>query len=513
MASSKKKKKQKRNLLLLVLVLVLLVACYFLVTFANKKAEEKKEEETASEQLDPLVGMEEDDVRSITVTSDENGELEFTRAAADSDWVLTGYEDMPIRSTMLTNLLSNTATLNPTNEVTQDLKDLASYGLEVPQFTVTVSTDSDSATFYVGNKNDYTGGYYVYQEGNDHVYLVSGVLYSALNHTAFDYCDETVTAFNSENAVEVKVTSPTGNFDLRKYNDVRPDITWCTALVWYRTDENGAEQVSDSEQCANYLEALSKLSAGDCVGYTDADTELESLGLTDLQATRLDLTVTNDDKEEVTTTYWISPKTEDGTYYFRSSDGKGVYKINAEDVDTVLAYTAKSFWNTGFSLVNIDTVNSLDVTIDGVTTTMSITREEVETEAETETDTETDTDTEGESESETETAAAEPQTETVCTYCINGEEVEEDTFKNVYRNIVGTYGERTFADGEEPVAVDPHMTIVFHTTLESFPEVTIQYTYYNSDYYEATVNGETRFLVNRNAISNMEEALNTAMQD
>ena len=115
MASSKKKKKQKRNLLLLVLVLVLLVACYFLVTFANKKAEEKKEEETASEQLDPLVGMEEDDVRSITVTSDENGELEFTRAAADSDWVLTGYEDMPIRSTMLTNLLSNTATLNPTN--------------------------------------------------------------------------------------------------------------------------------------------------------------------------------------------------------------------------------------------------------------------------------------------------------------------------------------------------------------------------------------------------------------
>ena len=162
MASSKKKKKQKRNLLLLVLVLVLLVACYFLVTFANKKAEEKKEEETASEQLDPLVGMEEDDVRSITVTSDENGELECTRAAADSDWVLTCYEDMPIRSTMLTNLLSNTATLNPTNEVTQDLKDLASYGLEVPQFTVTVSTDSDSATFYVGNKNDYTGGYYVY---------------------------------------------------------------------------------------------------------------------------------------------------------------------------------------------------------------------------------------------------------------------------------------------------------------------------------------------------------------
>ena len=61
--------------------------------------------------------------------------------------------------------------------------------------------------------------------------------------------------------------------------------------------------------------------------------------------------------------------------------------------------------------------------------------------------------------------------------------------------------------------MDPHMTIVFHTTLESFPEVTIQYTYYNSDYYEATVNGETRFLVNRNAISNMEEALNTAMQD
>ena len=512
MASSKKKKKT-RNLLLLVLLLVLLVACYFLVTFANKKAEEKKEEETASEQLDPLVGMEEDDVRSITVTSEEDGELEFTRTDADSDWVLTGYEDMPVRSTMLTNLLSNTATLNPTNEVTQDLNDRVSYGLESPQFTVTVSTDSDSATFYVGNKNDYTGGYYVYQEGNDHIYLVSGVLYSALNHTAYDYCDENVTAFDSENAVEVKVTSQTENFDLRKYSDVRQDITWCTSLVWYLTDENGVEQVSDSEQCANYLDALSNLSAGDCVGYTDADTELESLGLTDLQATRLDLTVTNDDKEEVTTTYWISPKTEDDTYYFRSSDGKGVYKINAENVDTVLTYTAKSFWNTGFSLVNIDTVNSLDITIDGVTTTMSITREEVEVEAETEEETETDTDTEAESEAESETEEAEPQTETVCTYYINGAEVEEDTFKTVYRNIVGTYGERTFADGEEPVAVDPHMSIVFHTTLENFPEVTIQYTYFNSDYYEATVNGETRFLVNRNAISNIEEALNTAMQD
>lgn len=509
MASSSKKKKKTRNLLLLVLILVLLVACYFLVTFANKKAEEKKEEETASEQLDPLVGMEEDDVRSITVTSSENGELEFTRTDADSDWVLKGYEDMPVRSTMLTNLLSNTATLNPTNEVTQDLNDLASYGLESPQFTVTVATDSDSATFYVGNKNDYTGGYYVYQEGNDHVYLVSGVLYSALNHTAYDYCDENVTAFDSENAVEVKVTSPTENFDLRKYSDVRQDITWCTSLVWYLTDETGAEQVSDSEQCANYLEALSNLSAGDCVGYTDAETELESFGLTDAQATRLDLTVTNDDKEEVTTTYWISPKTEDGTYYFRSSDGNGIYKINVENADAVLAYTAKSFWNTGFSLVNIDTVNSVDITIDGVTTTMSITREEVEVEDETEAETDTDT----ESESETETADAESKTETVCTYYINGEEVEENTFKNVYRNIVGTYGERTFADGEEPAAVDPHMTIVFHTTMESFPEVTIQYTYFNSDYYEATVNGETRFLVNRNAISNIEESLNTAMQE
>lgn len=494
MKKTSKKKKKGLRLALLALLIVVLAGTYVLLVMHNNKQAIQKVDDNGKSEYDALISMNSDDITYIAYEN-ENGLLEFSRKDEDN-WTIAQAPDMPVKSYPVSTLLSSVSAVAPTDVIADTLDDMATYGLDDPTYTLTVkNSDGTSVTLYLGKKNAYSNTYYAYAEGDSHVYMVSYTLAQRMDKTLYDYCDASQTAFSSDSAVYAeRIENGSTVYALQKYDSARMDITWFRSYYWYLTDASGKCQVADGSYCSDFLEALGSISAGDCIDYTSDESRLAEYGLDEANAIRFDL-VSNDGTEDTESTYWFGKQAEDGQYYFRCAESDGIFLVDQSDTEALLAYQDRDFWTRGFSIINIDDVNSVDViTSDGQSLTLSIERTEQEVEEET-------TDSTDESAGTT--------TEVVCTYYRNGKECDESDFKNLYQTIISVYGDRAMTAEESPVDVDPSVTVVFHTSLESFPEVTIEYTYFNSNFFEATVNGETQMLVNRNSITSLLEIFDT----
>lgn len=486
--ASRKKRKGLRLLLLALLIIVLGGTYYGVVQYKNHKALEEIDANGVST-YDPIISMNSDDVDYVAYENATDS-LEFTRVDEDN-WTISQNPDMPVKTYPLNNLIASASAVSPTAIIADTLDDMATYGLDEPSYKLTIrDTNGTSVTLYLGKKNSYSNSYYAYVEGDSHIYMVTNTLATRMDNTLYDFCNANQTAFDYASAIYA-ARSENGNLIMavQKYDTAQLDITWCNLYYWYLTGTEGKRQPSDPDTCSAYLEAIGEISAGDCVDYTADEEKLAEYGLDEANAVRFDL-VSNDGTEDTEQTYWFGAQADDGSYYFRCSDSDGVFLVDQSSAEAVLSYSERQFWSKGFSIVNIDDVNSVDVTIDGKTRTLSIEREEVAVEAD------------ADSTEESDEAAA---TETVCTYYVDGEEWEETDFKNLYTNIIMILGDRPLSEEETPVEVDPYVTVVFHTSLEHFPEVTIEYTYFDSNFYQATANGETQMLVNRNSISSLAE--------
>ena len=85
-------------------------------------------------------------------------------------------------------------------------------------------------------------------------------------------------------------------------------------------------------------------------------------------------------------------------------------------------------------------------------------------------------------------------------YEINGKEVDEEALEDFYFDILSKCGvERIIYDQSTVVTdQDPVYTIVYNRPLDDYyGNVTVQYTTYDANYYQATVNGKTDILVNK----------------
>lgn len=486
--SSKKKKKWVLPLLLVVLICVLAGAYWVLDRYNRRQAQSDSTDQVA---LDPIINLDTGAVNYFSYTN-QDGTLEF-EADDTGEWRFPANPEMPLSTSTVSSLISGFCRIIPTQTVAETQENAADYGLTDPQYTVTLKQqDGASVTLSVGMKNEYANGYYAALEGDPHIYMISSTLGDRLSKTQYDYCSATVTAFASDSAVYVaRYDQGDLTYALQKYNEVQPELTWCDYFYWYLTSPDGSREPVDADTCSAILQDLSELAAGSCIDYTSDEEALASYGLNNASAIRFDLE-SDDGTNDVTSTYWIGNPADEGHYYFRCAESDAVFLIDKASVDDVLAYIDRNFWTKGISIISIDKVNSIDVDLDGAVYTFSMTRTEQAVES-----------TDSTQEADDDASA----TETVTTYYINGKEWEEAEFKNLYTSLIMVMADRAMTREETPVEVDPYLTITFHTTLEYFPEITFQYTYFDNNFYQATVNGETKMLINRNDINTLADTL------
>lgn len=451
------KKKKTRTLVLLCLVLVLLAGVYAAVMVYNQKADETPQEMTETE--DAVVILSSDSaVTEITIQS-ERETLEFVQT--DGTWTEKNNDGYAIKQTVLGSMANTLAYLPASQTIEETMDGLSEYGLDHPQYVVTAkSEDGTGSVLYVGMKNTITGDYYVYTSDMPGIYTVGTTYINYFARTLANFAEIPEYPYVTEGNF-LSYEARNGEEYLKAEILDESDYDMSGLLSWYVTEPFEHEYVAHTTTLDKIFSAVAELSYSNAAAYDPDETELEMMGLKDPQkmiAFRYKETVESDTEEakEVEKDYclYIGNKKE-GTefYYVQEADSKLVLLMDMTSLDSILSYTSKDIVNKYFALINIDSVESVEVVLDdGSTYSMTAPA----------------------SDAEDKTATAK---------------------KDVYQSIISVHAEKITDSHTGSFDLLP-LSLTFHRNTE--PTLyKVEFAEYDTSYYLAIVDGEGIYLVNK----------------
>lgn len=194
-------KKQKIQLLIMLIALIVLGGGYFGLRQYNK-AQSEKEPEPEGE---VIVSLEKEDI--IRFSYDYEGN-EYSYEKEEDTWYYAPDPELTLTQYRLTNIVSKLAELTAQDTIT-GVTDMSQYGLEEPQRTFSFETESETYTFYVGDRNDISGVYYICKPGEDTVYTVATTVVTTLNLDVQDIVEEEESTEEATATEETETTEET----------------------------------------------------------------------------------------------------------------------------------------------------------------------------------------------------------------------------------------------------------------------------------------------------------------
>ena len=485
--------KRGKKLIALCAALVVLGLGYGLARTLNAETEEE-------DAGIPVAALDSETVTALSWTGEEEGEVALTRT--DESWALAADDTFPLDQTTVEPLLAALTDVTASQQLDSP-ESLTAYGLDDPELTITAETEEGSYTFTLGDENDLAGGCYLLLNGDESVvYLVDTGLRDAFTVGLYDLVDmEDLPDFDRVTGVTVAQTG--GSLELTYVED-SSELSWYDGFHWF-LDDNGVSRPLDGNSVTDLYTKVTTLSWLSCVNYRADDTQREEYGLTKNGVPTAAVTLTyevtetadtgetdadsNAVTEEQTTvnifTLWLGSDTDEGTYAMVAGSDM-VYLIDTETADALRYASYASLRPSGVCTLDWDTVDAIDVTMDGVTRTIQITREEVEV-----------TDDDGETTSET-----------VTTYTWDGAGLDGDLMGEVATILSGltATGEAGSTGGEELV------TLTFHRTADAYAEVTLTLSYYDASSCLAAFTDTGPRLVDRSSVTDLTSQLDALFQ-
>ena len=180
----------------MVVFLGFLVISYFTLGIYNDAQEEKDEEET--------IVVANVDYNEIVAFSYNYNEEEYDFVKSEEVWNYSQMTEFDVDEALVENMLSVTASLLA-QEYFTDYESLETYGLDVPQKTISLTlSDGSAVKFLIGNYNEIMGYYYLMVEGDSNLYMVDDTLLSTfdVSYTNLEYIEETETEEVTESTEE-----------------------------------------------------------------------------------------------------------------------------------------------------------------------------------------------------------------------------------------------------------------------------------------------------------------------
>ncbi len=469
--------KRGKRLIILLALLVLAVGGYLMVSRLAEKGKDEGEKSVAVYSIDST------NITQISWTYlGENVTLFYDRS--NDKWIYTGDESFPVDSTypetMRTSLASITA-----DRALSDVTDYNEYGFDNPNAVITITDSNGGATkFTIGDQNTSTSGYYFRVNDESTVYLIGSTLPEAFFHKLNDIVAmEKIPAIDNVSQITVESSGKTNSLVMLD-QDEREKYSYTTDYAWYYKQPNGGYSPIDGDMAENIISTASGITWGSCADYNATEDELQSYGLKNPYAK---VTVNYKQKAssdsgtqetQSTFTLLIGNKTE-SSYYAKLPESSMVYLISADSVDTLTNTDYAALRTSDVCLMDWSTVDSMDVTVDGKTSTISFNR------AKTGSDDST----------------------TTTTYTVDGNEVQSDAvtaFLSAIRSLTSdsTTNKGTYSEKGDVV-------IVFHRNTESFKTMTMTFSSYDDSYYLLSFNGEARLLINKSNVESLKSSFNS----
>lgn len=295
--------KKNKALLILLGVLIVLLAAYFALKAWNRQQAEKDEESDAVvvTQIDPA---------EIKAISYDIGDGERAFEKRDGTWIYTPDADFPLDQSVPETIAEDMGQLKADRELV-DGDELADYGLEEPDYTVTL-TEADGTVTEIKFGNTVDDYYYVSPDDSGTVYTVPSSAADNLSQSLNDMAQfDDYPSIGSGNLKKVVITSGE------------------TSTVY---DSENEEQSEDISAIAGGLGTVALSEAAD---YSVADADRGNYGLDNASRTMVEVTYT-EDNEDKTMTLYIGGEDGDGSRYVMMDDSRIVYLISDEICGNIL---------------------------------------------------------------------------------------------------------------------------------------------------------------------------------
>ena len=295
--------KKYKSLVILLTVLVVLVVAYVVTGQLKKKSAEKENEQKQIAVLDMS------DITSIQYT---NGTDTMSFIKEGGTWYSESDKEFPLQQSSLKTMAETFGTLSANRELT-DGDTLADYGLEEPQYTITLKdADGEQQNIYIGNAAG--EDYYMSVGDKEKIYTVD---YSVVNAMNFDL-----------DSMLQKDTFPSIGAD---------NIKKVTITKVGETTEYDADNSDQSDDITAIGGGLGAAYFVDCVDYSVQADELAQYGLDEAQRTTVTVVYTDSDDKEQTFILYVGGRDESDAYNYVQMDGsKMVNTMTKETVNSIL---------------------------------------------------------------------------------------------------------------------------------------------------------------------------------
>ncbi len=200
----------KLNKILIYLsILVALVAYVYFVEIRHKRNKQASEEKAAR-----IVQMEKDKIVRIELASHDKGKIELKKPA--KTWVLTSPIKTKADEAAVASLLQSIADAKSEKVVLKKGAKWAEYGLDKPEFSVSLATKDKTADVHFGSANPAKTSYYVRVDDQPRLLLVPDTLKISLNKSAFDLRDKTVVSISPDQVDRIAVSTKGKEIELQR---------------------------------------------------------------------------------------------------------------------------------------------------------------------------------------------------------------------------------------------------------------------------------------------------------
>jgi hypothetical protein len=450
----------KRLLTLLIVLVVLagLVVAYVVVS--------RPKPVKSTNALPQLINTDKDKLVKITLSDRPEGTL--TLEKKEKTWTADSPVHFAMDESNLDDLALTFTSLNAERVIDEHPTNLLQYGLAPPRAQGTaVYADGSTKTILLGDKTPSDNTYYLQLKGDPKVYTVWQNFGDQMHWKLADLRDKKISpALNYDEITYFRLRRADGSeIELKEKTPAETKTFQLGFSRYLMTRPYSVARGVDGEKGDGFIKGPQQIQISSFVN--DAPKDLSQYGL----AQPRDEVVVRD-KSNMLDLLFGSDDGRDKTYFMI----RGAPSVYATDTSS-LSFLKTTAWDIVDKFVfipNIDDVDRMEVSNEGVTHALVITRV-------------------------TKKADKKGEKDTVeATYTVDGKTVAEDSFKAFYQQIVGIQ-----IEGETPKQVPekPDVTVRFFLNKGPTKVATIVYAPYNRDFDAIFIDGRSEFALTRQQLS------------
>lgn len=310
------KKRMKWIIPVAVLIVVAVVLTVILLNNNGKQILAPVDKQIGSQ---PVFSVNPDEVEVLQWNYKEE-KLSFTFDG--NSWYYTNDKSFPLNQSLLEEMVGQLESIISYNTI-QNPQDSASYGLDKPICTISVTANGTTSQIMIGDKSKASGIYYL-STGDDKVHMVDGSLFTAFYRGLYDLiaCEE--------------LPDLRDVWGLKIWGHSAMDLScvWDDQGICWHANVDGEKLPLDFNKTEEFVANLQKITLDTCVCYNAEGDLLEQYGFGE-NVHKIIVNYAQDDPEK-TVTIELGDALEEGTY-IRLEGSKMVYMIDSRVANVLRA--------------------------------------------------------------------------------------------------------------------------------------------------------------------------------